>query len=102
MEFLRRRREFITLLGAAAWPLVARAQERGKLATIGFLGPTTPAAASSWLSAFVERLRELQWVEGRNVAIDPRYGEGSNERMAEIAAEFARLKVDVIFTHGTG
>jgi ABC-type uncharacterized transport system substrate-binding protein len=98
-----KRRDFITLLGgAAAWPIVARAQQGGKPATIGFLGPPTPAAASSWLTAFVQRLRELQWIEGRNVAIDHRWGEGSNERMAEIAAEFARLKVDVIFTHGTG
>src|SRR5262249_44034419 len=93
-----RRRDFITLLGGAAtaWPLAARAQQ-GKLATIGYLGPTTLASTSPWLPAFVQRLRELQWVEGRNVAIDYRWAEGSNERMAEIAAEFARLKVDIIF-----
>jgi ABC-type uncharacterized transport system substrate-binding protein len=98
-----RRRNFIALLGSAAvaWPLAARTQQ-GKLATIGYLGPTTLASTSPWLPAFVQRLRELQWVEGRNVAIDYRWAEGSNERMAEIAAEFARLKVDIIFTHGIG
>jgi len=60
------RREFITLLGgAAAWPLAARAQQVGKLPTIGFLGAATPAAWSQWVAAFTQRLRELGWVEGR-------------------------------------
>jgi putative ABC transport system substrate-binding protein len=97
-----RRREFTTLLGgvAAAWPLAARAQQAGKLPTIGFLGGGTAAAQSQWTSAFVERLRELGWTEGRNVAIEYRWGEGRNERYAEIAAEFVRLKVDVIVTAG--
>ena len=62
------RREFITLLGgaAAAWPLAARAQQPGKLPTIGFLGTTTASAWSPWTAAFVQRLRELGWIEGRN------------------------------------
>jgi ABC-type uncharacterized transport system substrate-binding protein len=98
-----RRREFITLIGAAAvaWPLAARAQQPGKQPTIGFLGAGTPSAASQWVAAFVQRLRELDWVEGRNVAIEYRWAEGRDERYAEIAAEFARLKVDVIVTSGT-
>jgi putative tryptophan/tyrosine transport system substrate-binding protein len=98
-----RRREFITLLGgaAAAWPIAARGQQPGKLPTIGFLGGTTPAAQLQWTAAFVQRLRELGWVEGRNVAIEYRWAEGRSERYTEIAAEFVRLKVDVIFTHGT-
>src|SRR5262245_36668658 len=98
-----RRRQFITLLGgaAAAWPLAARAQQPGKLPTIGFMGQTTRSAASEWTAAFVQRLRELGWIDGRNVAIEYRWGEGRNERFAEIAAEFVRLKVDVIFTAGT-
>ena len=98
-----RRREFITLLGgaAAAWPLAARAQQPGKLPTIGFLGATTPSAQSQWTAAFVERLRELGWIEGRNVAIEYRWMEGRNERVAEIAAEFVQLRVDVIVVQGT-
>ena len=97
-----RRREFITLLGgAAAWPLAARAQQPGKLPTIGFLGSSTPSAWSQWVAAFVQRLRELGWIEGRTVAIEYRWAEGRSERFAEIAAEFVRLKVDVIVTSGT-
>jgi putative tryptophan/tyrosine transport system substrate-binding protein len=98
-----RRREFITLLGgaAAAWPLAARAQQGAKLPTIGFLGPTTPAVASQWVAAFVQRLHELGWVGGRTVAFEYRWAEGRAERAAEIAAEFVRLKVDVIATAGT-
>jgi putative tryptophan/tyrosine transport system substrate-binding protein len=96
------RREFITLLGggAAAWPLVARAQQVGKLPVIGFLGADA-AAFSPWTSAFVTHLRELGWIENRNVAIEYRWSEGRTERYAEIAAEFVRLKVDVILTVGS-
>ena len=96
-----RRREFITLLcGAAAWPLAARAQQPAKLPTIGVLGRGTPSAWSQWVAAFVQRLRELGWIEGRTVAIEYRWAEGRTERYAEIAAEFVRLKVDVIVTAG--
>jgi ABC-type uncharacterized transport system substrate-binding protein len=97
------RREFITLLGgaAAACPLAARAQQPAKLPTIGFLGAATPSSWSQWTSAFVQRLRELGWIEGRNVAIEYRWAEGRNERFGEIAAEFVRLKVDVIVTAGS-
>ena len=95
------RREFITLLGgaAAAWPLAARAQQPGKLPTIGFLGGAT--WESQWAATFVQRLHELGWTEGRTVAIEYRWTEGRNERAAEIAAEFVRLKVDVIVTYST-
>src|SRR5262249_13332795 len=97
-----KRREFITLLGgAAAWPLVAHAQQPAKLPTIGYLGSSTPSIDSQWIAAFVQRLRELGWVDGRNVAIEYRWAEGRVERYDEIAAEFVRLKVDVILTHNT-
>ena len=97
-----RRREFIALLGGAAtWPLTARAQQPGRLPTIGYLGAATPLAWAQWTAAFVQRLGELGWIEGRTVAIDYRWGEGRNDRFAEIAAEFVRLKVDVIVTAGT-
>ena len=96
-----RRREFIMLLGgaAAAWPLKAGAQQPGKLPTIGFLGGAT--WESQWAATFVQRLHELGWTEGRTVAIEYRWTEGRNERAAEIAAEFVRLKVDVIVTYST-
>src|SRR5689334_2343169 len=102
MAIYIRRREFIALLGstAAAWPLVARAQQPAKLLTIGFLGSATPASWSPWLTLFVQRLRELGWTEGRIGAIEVRWGEGRSDRFGEIAAEFVRLKVDVIVTGG--
>jgi len=96
------RREFITLLGgAAAWPLAARAQQPGKLPTIGYLGATTPSAESQRVAALVQRLREFGWIESRNLTIECRYAEGRSERYAELAAEFVRLNVDVIVTYGT-
>jgi putative tryptophan/tyrosine transport system substrate-binding protein len=96
------RRQFITLLGgaAAAWPLAARTQQAGKVPTIGFLGTTTASAWGPWTAAFVQRLRELGWIEGHSLAIEYRWAEGRSERFAEIAAEFVRLKVDVIVTGG--
>jgi putative ABC transport system substrate-binding protein len=97
-----KRREFITLLGgAAAWPVAAKAQEPGKLPTIGYLGSGGPITQRAWVEAFVQRLRELGWSEGRTVAIEYRWGEGRAERYAEIAAEFVQLKVDVILAGGT-
>jgi putative tryptophan/tyrosine transport system substrate-binding protein len=97
-----KRREFISLLGGATtWPLAARAQQAGKLPTIGFLVPNTRLAASEWIDAFVVRLRELGWIEGRTIAIEYRWLEGDTERFAEIAAEFAKLSVNVIVTSGT-
>ena len=97
-----RRRELITLLGgAAAWPLAARAQQSGKLPTIGFLGAATPLSWSEWTAAFVQRLRELGWVDGRTVTIEYRWAEGRSDRYTEIAVEFVRLKVDVIVTVGS-
>jgi putative tryptophan/tyrosine transport system substrate-binding protein len=96
-----RRREFITLIGGAAatWPLAARAQQTGKQPTIGFLGGGTSSAQSLWTAAFVQRLRELGWIEGRTIAIEYRWAEGRSDRLADIAAEFVRLKVDVIVTN---
>src|SRR5207253_8865628 len=87
-----KRREFITLLGGgAAWPLAARAQRPQKVPTIGFLGSLSQSAQSTWTAAFVKRMREHGWIEGRTVAIEYRWAEGRRERFAEIAAEFVRL-----------
>jgi putative tryptophan/tyrosine transport system substrate-binding protein len=96
-----KRREFVSLVGgAAAWPLAARAQQPGKLPTIGYLGTTTASAWKPWTAAFVQRLHELGWIEGSNLAVEYRWAEAHSERFAEIAAEFVRLKVDVIVTGG--
>jgi putative ABC transport system substrate-binding protein len=98
-----KRREFITLLGGAAavWPVAAHAQPKPKAPTIGFLGTASAAAWSGYTAAFAQRLRELGWIEGRTVVIEFRWSEGRRERVAEIAAEFTRLKVDVIVTAGS-
>jgi len=97
-----KRRAFIAMVGAAAagLPLAARGQQAGKVPTVGFLG--TPAAPiwKSYTAAFVQRLGELGWIDGRTVALEFRWAEGRNERFDEIAAEFVRLKVDVILTSG--
>ena len=95
------RRKFLAALGgAAAWPLAARAQQPGKLPTIGYLGTTTASAWGPWTAAFVQRLDELGWTEGRTIATEYRWADGRGDRYAEIAAEFVRLKVDVIVTGG--
>jgi putative ABC transport system substrate-binding protein len=96
------RREFISLLGgaAAAWPLAARAQQAGRLPTIGFMG-TDATLWSPWTTAFLARLRELGWVEGRTIAIEFRWNEGRPDRMAEIAAEFIRLNVNLIVANAS-
>ena len=95
------RRQFITLVGGTvvAWPHSARAQQPANLRTIGLLGAATPSAWSQWVAAFVQRLGELGWIEGRNIAIEYRWAEGRDERYAEIAsmslsrleAQFSRL-----------
>ena len=98
-----RRRQFIMLLAGsagAAWPIAGRAEQPGKLPTIGFLA-ANPSIESQRVAAFVQRLRELGWIDGRNLAIEYRWAEGRNERYAESAAEFVRLKVDVIVTVAT-
>src|SRR5262245_7114704 len=98
-----RRRNFIALLGSAAvaWPLAARAQQPAKIPTSGLLGGATASAQAQWTAAFVQRLRELGWVEGQTVAIEYRWVEGRFERSPAIIAEFVRLKVDVVVTHAT-
>jgi putative ABC transport system substrate-binding protein len=95
-----RRREFIRLFSSTvvAWPVGARAQQPGKLPTIGFLG-SDASAWSPYTAAFVQRLRELGWIEGRTIAIEYRWSEGRSARNAEIATEFVRMKVDVIVTN---
>jgi len=98
-----RRREFVFTMGGAAvaWPLAARAQQPGKSPTIGFLGATTPTIWGPFVGAFLQRLRELGWIDGRDIAIEYRWAEGRDDRYAAFAAEFVQRRVDVIVTAGT-
>src|SRR5262249_6107694 len=97
------RRELLVALGGAtaAWPLAVRAQQSGKLPTIGLLGSSTPADESQRTAAFTQRLHQLGWIDGRTVAIVLRAAESRPERVNDIAAEFVRLNVDIIVTSGT-
>ena len=96
------RRAFFTLLGgaAAALPPAARAQQ-AKRPIVGFLGDSTPLGENERAAAFARRLHDLGWIDGRTIAIEYRWADARNDRLAEIAAEFSRLKVDVIVTGGT-
>src|SRR5580704_3441628 len=98
-----RRRELITLLlgCGAIMGSSPRARQSPKPPTIGFLDPSTSSLDSHRVGAFGQRLRELGWIEGRNVAIEYRWAEGRIEHLSGFAAELVRLKVDVIVTSGT-
>src|ERR1700757_4826427 len=97
-----RRRTFIAGLGgAAAWPVVAGGQEARRVPIIGYVAPTNPLIPSRSTGAFLQRLRELGWIEGQTITIESRWAAGRPERLAEIAAEFVRLKVDLIVTSST-
>jgi putative ABC transport system substrate-binding protein len=96
-----RRREFIAGLAGAAVPVMVRAQQARKLPTIGLLNTGSPSTQGQWVAAFVQRLHELDWIEDRTIAIERRWAESRTERFADIAAEFVRLKVDVIVTGST-
>jgi putative tryptophan/tyrosine transport system substrate-binding protein len=98
-----KRREFITLLGgaAAAWPLAARAQQAGKIYTIGLFTAGSLEELTMVTAVFPDALRELGWIEGKNVAFERRYADNCLERLPELAAELVRLDVDVIVAIGT-
>jgi putative ABC transport system substrate-binding protein len=97
-----RRRVFISTLagGLLAAPLAVEAQQPGKVFQVGFLATATPSLMSAWLTAFREGLRERGYVEGKNISMEYRWGEGKPERFPGLAAELVKLKVDVIVTSG--
>ena len=98
---MNRRQLILGIGGLISAPIAARAQQSRKLPTIGFLGPNTSSLDSNRVGTFVQRLRELGWIEGRNVVIEYRWAGGRIEHLGEFAAEFVRLKVDVIVTSAT-
>ena len=99
---MMKRRKFITLLGAAtAWPLAARAQQTGKMSRIGYLGSSSPSLEPHYVEAFRQKLRDLGYVEGENIAIEYRWAEGQDDRLPNLATELVRLKPDIIVTTGT-
>ena len=96
------RRDFLIAVGAIlAAPLAADAQQAEKVHRIGFLSATSPSDRPPLLDAFRQRLRELGWVEGKNIVIDYRYAEGQVDRLPDLAAELVRLKVDLLVSWGT-
>jgi putative tryptophan/tyrosine transport system substrate-binding protein len=93
------RREFVAgFVAAIIWPWAGRAQQPAKVRTVGLLGASSRDTAGPWIAAFVGRLGELGWTEGKNVVIEYRWAEARNERYSEIAAELASRNVDVIVT----
>jgi putative tryptophan/tyrosine transport system substrate-binding protein len=99
---MMRRREFITLLGAAtAWPLAVRAQRAGKMSRIGYLGVSSPSLEPQFIEAFRQKLRDLGHIDGQNIAIEYRWAEGQDDRLPNLATELVHLKPDVIVTSGT-
>jgi putative tryptophan/tyrosine transport system substrate-binding protein len=97
-----RRRELVAVFcGLATWPLAARAQQPGKVYSIAFLTAGASGAGTPALPAFLEALRQLGWIEGKNIIFEYRYGENRPDRLPDLAAELARLQVDVIVAAGT-
>jgi len=98
-----RRREFIAMLGigAAAWPLAARAQQAGRIWRIGFLGAASAGKYAKLVEAFRNGLRDFGYIEGKNLAIEFRWAEGDNARLPELAAELVKRNIDCLVTHGT-
>jgi putative tryptophan/tyrosine transport system substrate-binding protein len=96
-----RRREFIALLGSAvAWPMAARAQQPNQVRRIGFLGLDAASSHASRVAAFRAGLRDLGWIEGRNLTIEFRWAEGNYQRLPALAEELVQRNVDVLVTHG--
>src|SRR5262249_56140818 len=97
---MNRRAIIAALAGTLAWPPLARAQPTSKRPIVGFLGAATEEGWKPWIAAFIQRMNELGWVDGRTLTIEYRWAEGRSTRYAEIAAELVELRVDAIVTAG--
>ena len=96
------RRKFLIAAGSLlAFPLATVAQQPGKVPRIGYLSSLSPSVTALWDQAFRQGLRDLGWVEGKNISIDYRYAEGRTDRLPDLAADLVRQKVDVIVTSVT-
>ena len=87
------RRRTVVLFGLLTWPMGAIAQPAGRIARIGFIGGTARDSLSTWVDPLRQGLRELGYVEGKNIVVEYRFGENNADRMSEFATEFARLNV---------
>jgi ABC-type uncharacterized transport system substrate-binding protein len=97
-----KRRHFIKAVGGmAAWPLVLQAQPLARVARIGFLGSASAPGSAKSVDALRSGLRDLGYVEGKNIVIEFRWADGRYDRLSGLVAELIRLKVDLIVTHGT-
>ena len=101
--FAIKRRKFLTLFGGAvlAWPLAVRAQPMAKVWHVGMLETTAATLNATNLDAFKQALRQLGYIEGQNLIVEYRSGDGHIERFPQLAAELVRLNVDIIITRGT-
>jgi len=93
---VNRRDTIGALLAIAAAPLAAHAQQTAKISRIGLLSSFAPTNTALWYKAFLRGLRELGWVEGKNIGLEYRYTKGRTDRLHELAADFVRLNVDII------
>jgi putative tryptophan/tyrosine transport system substrate-binding protein len=97
---MKRRTFAAGLLGAVTLPFAVHAQRAGKSPVIGYIGANSEAIDRPRINAFMQRLSDLGWAEGRNIAVDARFTQGVVARAGEIAAEFVRRPVDLILTAG--
>src|SRR5271168_1787294 len=101
-----RRREFLGVLGGGGatvvWPVAARAQQAERIARIGYLGLTSASQHVRLSDPFRAGLRDLGYVEGRNLQIEFRFAEGDAGRLGALATELVSLNVDVLVTYATG
>ena len=97
---IQRRELLAGLGGAAAWPVVARAQDTGRIPHVGWLWPGRSAGNPNEVAGFKQGLRELGYIEGKNIAVEYRFGENSTERLTDGATDIARIKVSVILAFG--
>src|SRR5262249_714287 len=101
MRYARLAALAIVALGILASPFAAGAQKPGKIPRVGNLGPRSRSDAAPFVDACLQGMRELGWVDGKNIAIEYRFADGRLDRLPDLAAELVRLKVDLILAGST-